>query len=126
MVESWRGEAPSARSSSMAARRSHLGKLTWPLLLVPSVPMEVMTTSSVAEAKVVAASACSSAAVFVRRRKDLTPETFWWSVTPEGRCQNKGGVPQGRGDAGWVAGTARPHLFRRRGESKVTNCDLGQ
>ena len=60
----------------MASRRSHLGIVTWPDEYVPSVPMEVIVTSSVALAKVDAARASSSAVVFVRRRKDLMPESF--------------------------------------------------
>ena len=103
MAKSWRPFGPSASRSSIAWRRSHLGKETWPDDDVPSVPMLVITTSSVAEAKVESARASSSAFDFVRRRKDFTPEILSSSVTPRRACQ-KGGF----------AGTARPRLFRRR------------
>jgi hypothetical protein len=59
-------------------------------VLLPSVPMLVMMTSSVALANVEAARASSSAVVFVRRRKDLTPEIFCASVTPGVACQKVG------------------------------------
>ena len=80
---------------------------TWPDEDVPSVPMLVMTTSSVALAKVDAARASSSAVVFVRRRKDFTPEILSRSVTPEGACQNGFTTEDTESTEGSLQGRAR-------------------